>query len=378
MTANSRTYAMMFKPVSSTCNLHCTYCYYTGKNSLLKIQPSIMPFEVLEALTRQNISMHGRDTVIEFAWHGGEPLLAGLDFFHEAVNLQKKYGTGRKILNTIQTNGTLLNDEFCKFFKENNFLLGISIDGPEEFHNVYRKNSFAQVSMALKLLKKYNIPFNTLTAVNNINSHDPRKLYLFLREFSDYIQFLPVVEFLPSEYEKNDGQNFATPSGIYFSRNDKHVTYFSVEPIQWGKFLCEIFDLWCKYDIGKKHVQLIDTAFENLRNIPCSLCVHNPICGHSGCIEANGDLYSCDRYAFPSYYLGNILNTNLEKLMELNKEFGFHKIYGLPDDCFNCPYMKLCLGGCPKDRLKSGKNYLCKGYKLFFHSFISRNKSKIQ
>lgn len=313
--------------------------------------------------------MHGRDAVIEFAWHGGEPLLAGLDFFREAVHLQNKYGAGRKILNTLQTNGTLLNDEFCKFFRKNNFLLGISIDGPEKIHNAYRKNSFAQVMRGVELLKEYCVTFNTLTAVNDVNSREPETLYLFLREISSYMQFLPVVEFLPSDNETNDDQNFATPSGIYFSRGEKHITSFSVESVQWGKFLCEIFDLWRKYDAGKKHVQLIDAAFENLYGISCSLCVHNPLCGHSGCVEANGDIYSCDRYAFPSYYLGNILNTNLEKLMELNKEFGYHKIYGLPDNCFNCRYMKLCLGGCPKDRLKSGENYLCEGYRLFFSHF---------
>ena len=371
MADNNRTYAMMFKPVSSVCNLHCTYCYYTGKKSLLNIQQSIMPFEVLEALTSQNIIMHGRDAVIEFAWHGGEPLLAGLDFFREAVNLQNKYGVGRKIINNLQTNGTLLNDEFCKFFKENNFLIGISIDGPKQIHNIYRENSFDKVMRGVELLIKYRIPFTTLTAVNNINSQEPEELYLFLRNISNYIQFLPVVEFIASDDEAKDGQNFATPSGRYFSRDNKQITSFSVEPEQWGKFLCKIFDLWRKYDTEEKHIQLIDVAFENLRGMPSSLCMHNPLCGHSGCVEANGDVYSCDRYAFHSYYLGNILDTNLEMLMELNKAFGYHKLYSLPDNCFNCKYIKLCLGGCPKDRLKSGKNYLCEGYRLFFNYFLS-------
>ena len=365
MSEDSRTYAMMIKPVSSACNLHCTYCYYAGKKNLLNIQPSIMPLEVLEEFTRQNISMHGRNAVIEFAWHGGEPLLAGVNFFREAVKLQNKYGDGRKILNTLQTNGTLLNEEFCEFFSKKNFLLGVSIDGPKNFHNAYRENSFDEVMRGIELLKKYKISFNTLTAVNNINSQRPREIYLFLRELTDYVQFLPVVEFLPSEYEINVGQNFAKPSGIYFSDKNKKIASFSVEPKQWGIFLREIFELWFRYDLGKKHVQLIDAALENLKGVPCSLCVHSPLCGHSGCVEANGDLYSCDRYAFPSYYLGNILDTELEKLMALNKEFGFHKIYGLSEKCFGCCYMKFCLGGCPKDRI-SGKNYLCEGYKIFF------------
>lgn len=343
---DSRTYAIMAKPVSSACNLHCTYCYYTGKKALLNIEPAIMSHEVLENFTRQNISMHGQNAVIEFAWHGGEPLLAGLDFFHEAINLQKKYGTGRKILNTLQTNGILLNGEFCKFFKANNFLLGVSIDGSENLHNVYREDSFAKTMRGIELLKKYGVPFNTLTAVNDVNSQKPRELYFFLRELTDYIQFLPVVEF-------HDDRNFVKP--------------FSLEPEQWGKFLCEILNLWLKYDKNKKHVQLINSAIENLYNIPCSLCVHNPLCGHCGCVEANGDVYSCDRYAFSAYYLGNIADTDLKILMNLNKEFGCNKIYGLNNECFECEYVKLCFGGCPKDRI-NGKNYLCEGYKLFFSS----------
>ena len=163
----------------------------------------------------------------------------------------------------------------------------------------------------------------------------------------------------------NDGQNCAKPSGVYFSEKGKKIAPFSVKSEQWGIFLREILDLWLKYDVGKKHVQLIDAALENLKGVPCSLCVHSPLCGHSGCVEANGDLYSCDRYVFHSYYLGNILDTELEKLMALNKEFGFHKIYGLNGECFECQYMKFCIGGCPKDRIY-GKNYLCEGYKLFF------------
>ena len=359
----------MAKPVSSTCNLHCRYCYYAGKKNLLNVGPSIMTHEVLEAFTRQNIAMHGTDSVIEFAWHGGEPLLAGLKFFREAVKLQQKYGSGRKILNTLQTNGTLLSDDLCKFFRENDFLLGVSIDGPEEVHNVYRENSFAEVMRGIDLLKKYEIPFNTLTAVNNINSQRPRELYLFLRELTDYIQFLPVVEFLPSDYEANDGQNFAKPSGIFFSNPHKNITSFSVKPAQWGNFLCEILYLWHKYDRNKKHVQLIDSALENLNRVPCSLCVHNPLCGHSGSVEANGDVYSCDRYAFPAYYLGNILDTALEKLMALNKDFGFHKAYGLSQECLCCKYVKLCFGGFQKDRL-DGRNYLCEGYRIFFANVI--------
>lgn len=306
-----------------------------------------MTSEVLEEFTRQNIAMHGRNAVIEFAWHGGEPLLAGIEFFIEAVNLQHKYGAGRKILNTLQTNATILDDEYCKFFKANNFLLGVSIDGPEKLHNTYRGDSFSQVMRGVELLKIHNVPFNTLTAINSVNSKFPHEVYSFLRELTDYIQFLPVVEL-----------------------NGKNIAAFSVKPEQWGKFLCEVFSLWLKYDRNTKHVQLIDSALENARGIPCSLCVHNPLCGHSGSVEANGNVYSCDRYAFPSYLLGNLLNTDLKILMDMNKDFGMQKTFALNDDCFNCPYIKLCFGGCPKHRVSSGKNYLCEGYKLFFRALL--------
>lgn len=343
---------MMAKPVSSACNLSCEYCYYSGKSEALNVGTTLMSREVLEAFTRQNIEMHGRDAVISFAWHGGEPLLAGLDFFREAVSLQQKYGRDRKILNTLQTNATLLNDEFCEFFRDNGFLLGVSVDGPREIHNRYRGDSFDDVMRGIELLRRYDVPFNTLTAVNDINSQSPREVYSFLREITDYMQFLPVAEI-----------------------SEDSPANFSVRPKQWGRFLVEVFRLWLKYDASRKHVQIFDAACENVRGIPCSLCSHNPLCGHSGSVEANGDLYSCDRYAFPSYYLGNIMDTDMKILMDMNRDFGMNKTYGLPDECFDCLYVKLCFGGCPGHRLKGGKNYLCEGYRIFFSNFLKQYKA---
>ncbi len=263
---------MMIKPVSSRCNLSCEYCYY------------------------------------------------------------RKYGLGRKIMNTLQTNATLLTDEMCEFFRDNRFLLGVSIDGPEELHNKYRSDSFAQAVKGIELLRKYNVPFNTLTAINDTNSQFPEKVYSFLRGLSDYMQFLPVVEMTGGK-----------------------IAHFSVRPEQWGNFLCEVLRMWLKYDAGRKHVQLIDAALENMRRIPCSLCVHNPLCGHSGSVEANGNVYSCDRYAFPSHYLGNLLDTDLKILMDMNRDFGMLKTYGLPEECLDCAHVKLCFGGCPVHRPNAGK-----------------------
>ncbi|MBQ9565748.1 MAG: anaerobic sulfatase maturase [Synergistaceae bacterium] len=376
MPLDNRAYAMVVKPVSGACNLRCGYCYYAGKERLLDVRTPVMSPDVLEAFTRQNLSMHGRDAVVEFAWHGGEPTLAGVGFFREAVRLQEKYGRGRKILNTLQTNGTLLDDEFCAFFREKHFLIGVSVDGPSERHNAYRKTpdgggSFDAAMRGVELLRKHGVPFNTLTAVHDGNARHPVEVYRFLRELTDYLQFLPVVERLSEPYESEEGGHLAAPPGIHFAGSDNPVAPFSVEPGAYGDFLCAVLDEWSRKDRGKKHVQLIDVALGNLRGVPSSLCVHNPLCGHSGCVEAGGDVYACDRYAFPSYCLGNILETDMGILMERNRRFGMHKIYGLPEECFDCPYLRLCFGGCPKDRFLNGRNYLCEGYKLFFEAVMN-------
>lgn len=366
-----RTYAMLAKPVADSCNLQCEYCYYAGKRNSLNINVPRMSPQVLEAYIRQTLEIHGEEATVEFVWHGGEPVLAGTEFFNTALALQKKYGSGRKIRNVIQTNATCLTDEICRLFREYRFLVGVSIDGPEELHNIYRKTSggegsFAKVMQGISMLQKHGVPFNTLTTVNRINMEKPREVYGFLRELTDYIQFLPVVESFPAVYEAQAGQKFATPQGINTVKMKHPVTPFSVTPEGYGNFLCTVFELWKEKDVGKKYVQQIDVALGNIKGIPSSLCVHNPLCGHSGCVEANGDVFSCDRYAFEQYRLGNITETHLGELMEQNRSFGMHKTYGLSDDCFKCPYVRLCFGGCPKDRVAEGKNYLCQGYRMFF------------
>lgn len=369
--SDTRTYAMLAKPVSSACNLRCEYCYYSGKEHVLNIGTARMGDAVLETYIRESLSMHGRAAWVEFAWHGGEPTLAGLDFYQKVVRLQRQYGRGRNIVNTMQTNATLLTDDYCRFFKAERFLIGVSVDGPEEYHNRYRKTadgkrSFTQTLRGVELLKKHGVSFNTLTTVNRANQEHPEEVYAFLRDWTDWMQFLPVVESMPAQYESEDGQLFATPPGIHNIKMKHPVMPFSVTPQGYGTFMCTIFDLWKKMDSGRKHVQLIDVTMGNLQGIPSSLCVHNPLCGHSGCVEANGDIYACDRYAFPSYRLGNLLERPLEELMEANRQFGMHKTYGLPEDCLDCPNIRLCFGGCPKDRLWENKNYLCEGYKMFF------------
>lgn len=362
---------MLAKPVADNCNLACEYCYYADKSRLLDTKAARMSPEVLEAYIRQCLEMHGRDAVVEFTWHGGEPTLAGVDFYRSALKLQQKYGAGRKILNTVQTNAASLTADMCRLFRDHAFLVGVSIDGPEELHNAYRRTksgegSFAKTMAGIELLKKHAVSFNTLSTVNRMNMEKPREVYGFLRQLTDYMQFLPVVECVPAFFETDDGQKFASPPGIHAFKIKHPLMDFSVSPEAYGSFLCTVFDLWKEKDAGRKHVQIIEVTLGNLRGIPSSLCVHNPLCGHSGCVEANGDVYACDRYAFPKYRLGNIMEKPLGRLMEENRAFGMHKTYGLSQDCFVCPYVKLCFGGCPKDRLWENKNYLCEGYKMFF------------
>ena len=362
---------MLAKPVSSACNLRCEYCYYCGKNKALEIGTAGMDDDVLEQYIRQNLEMHGKAARVEFAWHGGEPTLAGLDFYRRAAALQQRYGAGRNIVNSIQTNATRLTKEWCDFFREHRFLIGVSIDGPETLHNAYRKKadgegSFSETLRGMELLRENGVPFNTLTTVNRVNQDAPAEVYRFLREWTDWMQFLPVVESEPAEYETEEGQLFAAPPGIHGIQIKHPLMPFSVTPEGYGAFLCAVFDEWKRQDRGRKHVQMIDVTIGNLRGIPSSLCVHNPLCGHSGCVEANGDVYACDRYAFPSYRLGNIMETDLGVLMEKNRKFGMHKTYGLPEECLDCPCIRLCFGGCPKDRLWGNKNYLCEGYRAFF------------
>ena len=375
-TSDTRTYAMLAKPVSSACNLRCKYCSYMGKDHMLNIGAARMSDAVLEAFIRQSLSMHGQAARVEFAWHGGEPTLAGLAFYQRAVSLQRRYGRGRNIANTMQTNATLLTDDFCRFFKKEGFLIGVSVDGPEELHNTYRRTadgrgSFARTLRGMELLKKHGVSFNTLTTVNRVNQDHPGEVYAFLREWTDWMQFLPVVERVAAEYETAEGQLFAAPPGIHGVRIKHAVTPFSVTPEGYGAFLCAVADAWKARDAGNKHVQLIDVTLGNLRGVPSDMCVHNPLCGHSGSVEANGDVYACDRYAFPAYRLGNILETDLGALMESNRRFDMHKTYGLPDACLDCPDIRLCFGGCPKDRLWANRNYLCEGYRQFFRHIRS-------
>jgi uncharacterized protein len=367
-------FSLMAKPIGPVCNLNCSYCYYLEKKEYYKDSSNFrMSDEILEKYIKEYIAAV-QAPVVTFSWQGGEPLLTGIDFFKKVIGLQQKYARGKKIENAIQTNGTLLDDEWCQFFKDHGFLIGISVDGTENMHDAYRKfqtdrPSFSIVMNGLNLLVKYNIPFNTLTVVHALNSEYPVQIYEFLKSIgSNYIQFIPVVERI-SENFQNDIQ-LLSPA---YKGNYK-LADWSVEPMQYGNFLISVFDQWVRRDIGKVFIQQFDAALANWAGVYPGVCVFNDRCGDALIIEHNGDVYSCDHFVFPEYLLGNLLKKPLMGLVNNDQQnkFGLKKTHSLPKFCMDCEYRFACHGECPKYRFCStpdgeyGLNYLCSGYKNFF------------
>lgn len=365
---------VMLKPVGSLCNLACEYCYYLEKGKLYpKVKNHIMTDELLEKFIQDYIECQTTQQIL-FTWHGGETLMRPIGFYKKALELQRKYARGRQIDNCIQTNGTLLTDDWCRFFKENNFLVGVSIDGPQDFHDEYRRDrqgrpSFYKVMKGIELLKKHQVEYNAMAVVNDYNADYPLMFYNFFKEIDcKYIQFAPIVERL-GRY--NDGTVLSTPN-----QQDQAVKLapFSVDSNKWGDFLCAIFDEWLKEDVGTFYIQLFDSTLANwVGGQPgvCSLARH---CGHAGVMEFNGDVYACDHYVFPEYKLGNIQTQTLTEMMYSPGQikFGADKYDKLPRQCKECDYLFACNGECPKNRFlqdaygEPGLNYLCKGYKKFF------------
>ena len=367
---------VMTKAAGSSCNLACEYCYYLEKNNLYKdIQPDkrfIMSDQLLERFIDMYIQSQTTPQV-QFCWHGGESLMRPLSFYKRVVELQQKYAAGHIIDNTIQTNGTLLNDEWCRFFKDNNWLVGVSIDGPQEFHDEYRRNkmgapSFRKVMQGINLLKKHGVEWNAMAVVNDFNADYPLDFYHFFKEIEcRYIQFAPIVErILP----RKDGRHLASP----MDANGAPLADFSVSPEQWGNFLCTIFDEWVCHDVGQYFIQLFDATLANWIGEQPGVCTMARTCGHAGVMEYNGDVYSCDHFVFPEYKLGNIRTSTLVEMMysPRQQQFGNDKFDRLPDQCRRCKYLFACNGECPKNRFavtadgQPGLNYLCAGYHRFF------------
>lgn len=368
---------IMAKPFGPICNLDCTYCYYLEKENLYagSGRDFRMRDDVLESYVRQYIDTYPLDTV-QFAWQGGEPTLLGIPFFERVITLQKKYAHGKKIENALQTNGTLLDDKWGEFLARNRFLIGLSIDGPEELHDAYRVDkggqpTFARVMRGLDILKKHAVEFNTLTVINRKNSYRAHDVYRFLKQIgSKYLQFIPVVEQVADEPDPH-GLVLLKP----FSRQKTTVSDWSVEPLQFGRFLQQIFDLWVMQDVGRIFVQIFDVALESWYGVPQSLCVFAPECGRALAVEHNGDLYSCDHFVYHENRLGNIMDRAMASLISSPQQarFGNAKATALPSDCQQCDVRFACNGECPKHRFAQtasgeyGLNYLCSGYKHFFH-----------
>ena len=364
---------VMLKPASAHCNLACKYCYYLEKNKLYPTaQRHLMSDEMLEQFTREYIEAQTMNQVL-FTWHGGEPLLRSIDFYRKALSLQQKYAGGRRIDNVIQTNGTLLTDEWCEFFAQNHWLVGISIDGPQPYHDHYRltaagKPSWKKVMQGIKLLKKHGVEWNAMAVVNAYNANHPLEFYRFFKENGcQFLQFTPIVERLTRH---EDGRTLASLA----DKNEISLSEASVAPEQWGYFLCAIFDEWVRKDVGKIFVEIFDCTLANWMGISPGICAYSKECGHAGVMEHNGDVYSCDHFVFPEYKLGNIRDHSLIDMLygEQQQEFSRLKHSSLPRQCKECDMEFACHGECPKNRFMkdkygdSGLNYLCPGYYHYY------------
>ena len=366
---------VLAKPSGATCNLACSYCFFLDKELLYPNSNFRMSEETLEAYIRQLIETH-RSNQVTVAWQGGEPTLMGVDFYRKAIAYQEKYARqGMTFENTMQTNGTLLDDEWCQFFKENNFLIGISIDGPRHMHDAHRvdkggKPTFDRVMRGLRLLQKHGVEYNILVTVNRLTADHPLEVYRFLRDEArtTWIQFIPVIERL-------------NPGGLNLIQEGEQVSPRSVRPEQFGRFLIRVFDEWVHNDVGKIYVQTFEAALRNWLNMPSSgMCVFEKTCGYGLALEHNGDLYACDHFVEPDYLLGNIIAQPMIELVGSDQQykFGQDKYDTLPKYCLECPVLFACNGECPKNRFitsppgeatpdgESGLNYLCAGYKAFF------------
>ena len=364
---------VMLKPAGAHCNLACKYCYYLEKNKLYPTaQRHLMSDEMLEQFTREYIEAQTMSQVL-FTWHGGEPLLRSIDFYRKALSLQQKYAGGRRIDNVIQTNGTLLTDEWCEFFAQNHWLVGISIDGPQPDHDHYRltaagKPSWKKVMQGIKLLKKHGVEWNAMAVVNAYNANHPLEFYRFFKENGcQFLQFTPIVERLTRH---EDGRTLASLA----DKDEIPLSEASVTPEQWGYFLSAIFDEWVRKDVGKIFVEIFDCTLANWMGISPGICAYSKECGHAGVMEHNGDVYSCDHFVFPEYKLGNIRDHSLIDMLygEQQQEFSRLKHSSLPRQCKECDMEFACHGECPKNRFMkdkygdSGLNYLCPGYYHYY------------
>ena len=372
---------LMAKPAGPSCNLHCEYCFYLEKKRFFpETKVFRMSDEVLEAYTRKYIESQPGPSVV-FAWQGGEPTLMGIDFFQRALDLQKKYSMGKQIANTLQTNGTILDEAWCVFLSRNNFLVGLSIDGPETVHDAFRVDrvgspTSAKVLRGLRMMQRHGVEINVLASVNSENSRHPLEVYRFLKQQGvQFIQFIPIVEREADSESERLGISLAAPPFLTQEEKATAVTPWSVEPKKYGEFLIGVFEEWVRNDVGKIFVMNFEWTLGAWAGAPAGVCYLSPRCGLNLIIEHNGDIFSCDHFVYPPYRLGNILEGGLRKIVRSRNQtsFGASKETALPGCCRGCDVLFACRGGCPKERFakspdgEPGLNYLCAGFKRFYH-----------
>lgn len=373
-----RSFSVMVKTAGPVCNLDCDYCYYLEKDALypgkkFNLSSFRMNEEVLEKLIRDFITSQPQQT-IEFVWHGGEPTLLGIEYFRKAITLQKKYAGEKEILNSFQTNGTLITDEWAEFLAENHFLCGLSIDGPKKFHDNHRRfpngqGSWEKVVECARLFRKHGVEFNTMSVVNASNSKEPATVYEFLKSIgSRFMQFTPIAERIALDP--------ANPLSIVDNRYNKATAVMeeNVSATDWGNFLCRIFDIWVKNDVGTYFVNYFDNTLAAYAGQYPSLCSMAPYCGCSLAVEHNGDVYTCDHFVFEDYKLGNIFEKNIAEMAKSDQQLFFEqrKQDTLSRQCRNCPFIKACGGDCPKNRFVKNEDgesvsCLCEGFRMFFN-----------
>ena len=382
---------LMMKPAGSLCNLDCHYCYYLDKAEIYGGHEPKMSYEMLETTIREYIRANDVEEVT-FNWHGGEPLVLGLDFYKKAVELERKYADGKKIFNTLQTNGTLINYDTAEFFRDNNFLIGVSIDGPKDIHDKFRKDkggfpTFDKVIKGIGILQRCGVQFNTMSTINKASEGRGLETYQFLKHIgSSFMQFMPVVEHVKYPVDAA-GRSLKKmrPYIVDPATDGAELARWSVSSVGFGKFMCDIFDYWVRNDVGRYFVNLFDATLANHCNVMPGTCVYAKVCGGNSIIEHNGDIYPCDHFVYPKYRLGNISEKSLREMMTSSEQikFGLDKRGMLPSKCLRCKYEYLCHGECPKHRFNrtengdTGLNALCSGYYMFYdHSLPYMLKMK--
>lgn len=365
---------VMTKPAGAHCNLACDYCYYLEKQKLYQNgEKHVMSDQLTEVFVREYIqSQFGRE--VNFTWHGGEPMIRPLSYYKKVVRWQRQYAEGKTILNCLQTNGTLLTPEWCRFLHDEGWLVGISIDGPQNMHDAYRMKrngapTWEKVMQGIEMLDRYEVEWNAMAVVNDITAARPLEFYRFFRDELEcrYLQFTPVVERI---HRHQDGRHLAH----VMDGEEYAVAPFSVTPEAWGEFLCTMFDEWYRNDVGEMFVQTFEATLANWAGVTPGVCSLSDWCGHAAVMEHNGDIYCCDHFVFPEYYLGNIRNRGILDMLNSEKQMAFAdmKTKGLPAQCHKCQWQFACHGECPRNRFvktkdgEPGLNYLCEGYHRYF------------